>query len=220
MYAVIVGLSGVGESLALAILQRGHTVAVIDKSEDRCKKFAQEVDALVINGEAEDNDNLKNAGVEQADAFIAATGDDSVNLMVSTMAKEFKVPQLIAIVRDPEHTELFRKIGAEVVSPDGVVSEHIYQSLSRVLDFLFMGKDRKEIFTVKVAEKAQAANRKVKDIRLPNGFKTIAISHMDKIETPDPGLVIQPGDEVLLYATSRDNLRKAVEIFAGKRSHK
>jgi len=43
---------------------------------------------------------------------------------------------------------------------------------------------------------------------------------MDKIENPDPGLVIQPGDEVLLYATSRDNLRKAVEIFAGKRPHR
>jgi len=97
------------------------------------------------------------------------------------MAKEFKIPQLIAIVRDPEHTELFRKLGAEVVSPDGVVSEHIYQSLSRVLDFLFMGKDRKEIFTVKVAEKAKAANKKIKDIQLPNGFKTLAISHMEHL---------------------------------------
>jgi len=218
LYVIVIGLSGVGESLARALLQRGHTVAVIDKAEDRCNKFAQDVDALVINAEAEDNDNLRNAGIEHADALVTATGDDSVNLMVSTMAKEFKIPHLIAIVRDPEHTELFKKLGAEVASPDEVVAEHIYQSLSRVLDFLFIGKDRKEVFTVKVAEKAQAANNKVKDVRLPSGFKTLAILHMEDMEISKPELVIHSGDEVLLYSTNRNNLRKAVEIFAGKQS--
>ena len=216
MYVVVVGLSGVGESLARMILSRGHTVAVIDKSEERCKRFSQDLDALIINGEAEDTDNLKNAGVEQANALVAATGDDSVNLMVIAMAKELKVPRLIAVVRDPKHTELFRKLGAELLSPDGIVSEHIYHLLSRVSNFLFIGKNRSEVFTVKVAEKSKAANRKVKDVKLPNGLRTLTISHLENMSNPNPEYVILPRDEVLLYSKTGNNIRKAVEVFAGK----
>lgn len=53
-------------------------------------------------------------------------------------------------------------------------------------------------------------------MKLPNGFRALAISHTENMVNPEPGHVILPGDDVLLYSSTGNNLRKAVDVFAGK----
>jgi len=217
LYVIVVGLSGVGETLARVLVRRGHSVAVIDKDEERCKKFASEVDALVINGQAEDNDNLKNAGVEKADALVTATGDDSVNLMVCTMAKEFDVPTLVATVRDIEHSDLFRKLGVRIAAPDDVAAEHLYQQLLMVTDFLLLGGGGAELFSVRVEAASNVANKKVKDAKLPKGFQIISVYHKNQLVYPSQSIVIEPGDELLIFAPVLARIRNVTEDLLGKR---
>lgn len=215
VYVIIVGLSGVGESLARALINRGHTVAIIDKNEDRCNTFASEVDALVICGDAGDKENLDNAGADKADALVVATGDDSVNLMVGSLGKEFKIPRLVSVVRDPEHIQLFNKIGT-TITPDEIVAEHLYQSLFRIRDFLLLGNNEAEIFTLRVEKDSKVVNKPATEIRLPNGYTIMGVFRRGKLALPSKDLSVQPEDEVLIHANKLEGIKKIVELFTGK----
>ncbi|RLI06045.1 hypothetical protein DRO26_00345 [Candidatus Bathyarchaeota archaeon] len=216
MYVIVVGLSGVGQTLSKLLLSRGHTVAVIDRDEARCKEFASEVDALIINGDAEDKENLINAGIEKANALVAATNDDSVNLMVVTRAKDFGVPKLMVVLRDVEHADVFSKMGVEVVTPDAIVAEHIYQSLFEVGDFLYVGKCGSEVFSIQTNENTEVIHKKIKDLRLPNGYKILAVIRKDKLNLPDENLTIEAGDDIVVYTDKPENLKRVVDIFTKK----
>jgi len=216
LYVIVVGLSGVGETLARTLVERGHTVAVVDKNEERCKRFASEVDALVIHGDASDKDILVNAGVEKAQALIAATNDDSTNLMVITLAKDFGVPNLMVVLRDPDHAEVFNKMGVKTITPDEIVAEHIYQSLFEVTDFIYVGKCGSEVFSIHTNEDTDVIHKKVKDIRLPNGYKILGVLKKDKLNLPDKDLTIEAGDDIVVYADKPENIKRVVEIFTKK----
>jgi len=219
LYVIIIGLSGIGDTLARILVEREHSVAIIDKNEERCKKFASEVgDSFVLHGEAEDNDNLRNAGAEKANALVAATGDDSVNLMMCTMAKEYGIPILVATVREPEHKELFRKLGAGTATTDEIAAEHLYQQLLKIDDVLFLGKaGGPEIFSVNVVDKSKAADKKIQDIRLPNGYQIIAAFQNKELAPFSRSLVLKPGDETIIYTTKTENIKRVSEIFTAKR---
>ena len=214
MYAVIVGLSGVGQSLAKTLIERGYDVAIIDKNEERCEKFSAQYDALVICGDAMEKDTLRDAGVEKADALVAATGDDSVNLMVVSMAREFGVKNLVAVVRNSEHVELFQKLGVKVIVPDEVVAEHLYQHLYRVKDFLILGDGKAEIFVVKVEN---GSGKPLKKVGIPNGSPVIGIFRGEKLILSPPGnATLENGDELLVFMSrpKPDQIRKVVEAFS------
>ncbi|KYH39229.1 MAG: putative Trk system potassium uptake protein [Candidatus Hecatellales archaeon B24] len=216
MYAVIVGLSGVGQSLAKTLIERGYDVAIIDKNHERCEKFSSEYDALVICGDAVEKDTLRDAGIEKADALVAATGDDSVNLMIVSMAKEFGARNVVAVVRNPEHIGLFKKSGVRVIVPDEVVAEHLYQHLYRVKDFLVLGENQAEIFVVRVEN---GSGKPLKKIGIPNGSSIIGIYRDGKLNITLPSdMILRSGDELLVYTIKPkpESIRKVVEAFAGK----
>ncbi|MBS7643312.1 TrkA family potassium uptake protein [Candidatus Bathyarchaeota archaeon] len=216
---LIVGLSGIGEIFARILVNRGHKVAVLEKDEEKCKKFAAEVDALVIQGDAEDKDSLQNAGAPQANAVVAATGDDSLNLMICTMAKEFGVQTIIAIVRDPEHIELFQKVGPNViaVSPDLTVAEHLYRTLQHpaISDFLIIGDNKAEIFSIIVNPDSDASNKKIGELYLPADTNVLAIVRKGKLITPTRDTTIQPGDKVTVFS-KYESVKQVANIFTKK----
>ena len=214
MYVVIVGLSASGTNLARMLIERKYDVAVIDKDEDRCKEFAAEVDALIIHGDAEDQDILINAGIKNAQALVAATDDDSVNLLVVTMAKEFKIPSLVVILRDPDHAGLFQKIDVKTVMPDEIVAEHIYHLLFTVTDFFCVDKGKFEVFALLVSERSKAVGKKLKQIKLPNGYNIVGIIRNEKLVAgQDP--VLEIGDNIILHGSRKEDIKSVIEFFRG-----
>ncbi|MGP3702415.1 MAG: potassium channel family protein [Candidatus Bathyarchaeota archaeon] len=233
MYVIIVGLSGVGQALAKILATRKHDTVVIDKNEEVCKKFASEADVLVIHGDASDKETLLNAGIEKADALIAATNDDSVNLMVSYMSKDFGVKNILVILRDPDHEKVFKNIGVKTVSPDDIVAEHIYQRLLNVEDFLLIdsynvnekikGKLRCEVFYVRAEEDTNVIGKGVKDVSLPNGYKILGILKKGEFFSEEENPIIEVGDGVILYTSNAEDsgtIKHVVDNFTGKRKHK
>jgi trk system potassium uptake protein TrkA len=127
------------------------------------------------------------------------------------MAKDFGVKTLIAVVRNPEHKELFERIGVKIIIPDDVVAEHLYQKLYMVEDFLFLGERKAEIFLVKV-ENSKGKN--LGKLNLPNGCSVIGVYRNGLLYCPPvKDTALQPGDELLVYTTKPENIKKAVEVF-------
>ena len=111
MFIIIIGLGGIGRNLAAISVEHGDSVVVIDQDEDRCNEVIEHYDVMAINGNATDKSILEDAGIDRANALVATTSDDAVNLMACWLAKKFNVPNVVSIVNQKEHSDSFQEVG-------------------------------------------------------------------------------------------------------------
>ena len=127
MYIIIVGLGGIGRNLTRLGVDHAHNVVVIDQDESRCSEVLEHYDVLAVTGNATDKTTLEEAGIERADALIATTSDDSVNLMTCWLAKKFRVQNVVSIVNQPSHSDFFKEVGVRISeNPDELVASRLY----------------------------------------------------------------------------------------------
>jgi trk system potassium uptake protein TrkA len=118
MKLVILGCGRVGSTLAMMMDASGDTVTVIDRNGDAFRRLGEEFKGRTLVGEGIDEDVLRKAGIEQADAFIATTEGDNRNIMASQVVKTiFNVPKVITRIYDPIREESYREMGLETVCP-------------------------------------------------------------------------------------------------------
>ncbi len=126
MNVVILGCGRVGAVLANRLVREGHQVAVIDRDPEAFKRLPKDTSAKLVLGTGIDEDVLRRAALDQADAFVAATNSDNTNIMAVQVAKEiFHVPKVIARIYDPLNEEVFRSLGLETISPTMLGVERI-----------------------------------------------------------------------------------------------
>ena len=131
MYVIIAGCRKVGSSLAMELAQENHDVVVIDSDPERFGALGSGFNGVTITGMPIDEDVLRSAGVEQADALAAVTDDDNMNIMVSQVARElFHVPTVITRVYDPQRETIMSGMGLTTVCPTSLAVEQIKSLLS------------------------------------------------------------------------------------------
>lgn len=127
MYFIIVGGAAVARYFVSLAVEQGHRVTVIEKNKARARKILQQYDVKVLNADISQGDVLDEAEVERADAIIATTEDDSVNLMAMMLGKERNVKHLVAMVQNREHKQMFEKFGVEVLTdPEMIIAKRLY----------------------------------------------------------------------------------------------
>ena len=90
MNAVIVGCGKVGSELAKTLVNDGHNVSIIDNSQRSLDSISEELDVMTILGNGTNLELLKEAGVENADIFIAVSTSDEVNLLSCLSQNRFR----------------------------------------------------------------------------------------------------------------------------------
>ena len=127
MNIVIMGGGKVGESLARRILEGRHEVRIIESDRARSLQLANALDVEIICGDGTNIDMLENAGVRDADCFIAISGDDANNLVASQLAKQyFGAKKVIARANDPRNLETMRVLGVDsAVSSTEIIAQMI-----------------------------------------------------------------------------------------------
>jgi trk system potassium uptake protein TrkA len=116
MKIVILGCGRVGSMLALALEDEGHQVSIIDKKKDAFRRLPARFKGQAVFGIGIDEDVLKKAGIEEADAFIALTQGDNSNVMASQVVQErFHVGKVLCRVYDPIRAEVFRELGIHTI---------------------------------------------------------------------------------------------------------
>ena len=126
MYLIVVGAGGIGSALVEIALRDRHNVVVIEKDPRKAEEISRRHDILVLNRDATSVDALRDAGAERADAIVATTGDDATNLMIVALAQKLEIPSIVSVVNNREHTELFRRLGANVMeNPDVIAPEFL-----------------------------------------------------------------------------------------------
>ena len=127
MYLIIVGAGTVSKQLVSIIKEQGHKVAVIEKQEKRARDIMQEFDVRVFHGDITNANILNEADISHADAIIATTRDDSVNLMAMVLGKHHQVENLITMLQETEHRAMFEKLGVQVLSnPEKLIARELF----------------------------------------------------------------------------------------------
>jgi trk system potassium uptake protein TrkA len=125
MLILVVGAGRVGSSVAKRALEAGHDVSVLDEdplSHEQLDKDLPEswedAGGRFTVGTALEVDALVEAGIEQADVFIASTNGDNTNLVIAQIAqKRFDVPRVVVRVLDPARAAWYAEQGLHTICP-------------------------------------------------------------------------------------------------------
>jgi trk system potassium uptake protein TrkA len=117
---VILGCGRAGSTLAAMLTREGHQVSIIDRDQSAFDKAVQRLGpdftGETVRGVGIDEDVLRQAGIEQADAFVSVTSGDNTNIVAAQIARQhFHIPKVLARVYDPIRAEAYRQAGVETI---------------------------------------------------------------------------------------------------------
>lgn len=133
MKVVIMGCGRVGARVAILLDHAGHRVAVVDVDSRSFRRLPPDFKGDTIIGTGIDEDILRLAGIEEADAFVAVTNGDNRNIMASQVARHvFGVQEVVCRIYDPVREDTYRRLGLSTVCPTtsiaALVLEHVLSS--------------------------------------------------------------------------------------------
>jgi trk system potassium uptake protein TrkA len=130
---VIMGCGRVGGKLAAMFDAAGHKVTVLDIDAYSFRRLPPTFSGTALIGNGTDEDMLRKAGIEGANAFIALTQGDNRNVMAAQIAKHvFKVPRVICRIYDPLRKDIYEQLGLESISPTEVFADLLFNRLEKV----------------------------------------------------------------------------------------
>ncbi|MDI7277848.1 MAG: TrkA family potassium uptake protein [Anaerolineae bacterium] len=131
MRVVVLGCGRVGSYLAKLLAAEGHQVAVIDRNSAAFKRLGADFAGRLVLGTGIDEDVLRRAGIEEAEAFVAVTNGDNTNVMAAQVAREsFQVPRVICRIYDPLRAEIYRSLGIDTMCPTVLGATRIAEILA------------------------------------------------------------------------------------------
>ncbi len=137
-FILIVGCGRTGSAIARDMLAAGHEVSVLDddplshaRLDAGQESSWEDAGGRFTIGKAIEREALVEAGVEQADVFIASTNGDNTNLTISQIASQmFSVDRVIARVMDPARADWYRSQGLEIICPTQFAIERFEETLA------------------------------------------------------------------------------------------
>ncbi|RZV06200.1 trk system potassium uptake protein TrkA [Natrinema hispanicum] len=208
MHFIVVGAGSVGTLLVDLASRTRNDVVVIENDTTRANEIANKYDCLVLNDDATREEILEEAGADRADALISTLELDATNLFVCLLATELGIPTVVSVLHQPEHRELFRKMGVNAVkSPHQLAAESLYRTARQpaIIDYMPVEGDA-EVFEIDVTEQAPIAGQTLKKARsdevIPDDVLVVAVVREDGNEPQiaRPTTAIEPGDRLTVYS--------------------
>ena len=137
MNVLIVGAGRVGSAVARSALRAGHSVSVLDEDPLSHERLEVGLDTTWEDaggrftvGTALEVEALEEAGIAEADVFIASTNGDNTNLIISQIARRrFEVERVIVRVLDPARSDWYAEQGLNTVCPTKAAIQQLETAL-------------------------------------------------------------------------------------------
>ena len=132
MYVIIMGSGRLGAQLAAMLEADGNEVAILDLDKFAFDHLPPTFKGRKILGDGTDQDTLRRAEAERADAFVAATRGDNRNALAAQIAKEvFNIDRVGSVIFDPIREEVYRELGLHTINPTKIEAQLLLESISR-----------------------------------------------------------------------------------------
>ncbi len=200
---VVAGGGHVGQALTRLLLAEKIDVTVIQRSESRAFELAAQLpEALVLKGDATDPAIQREAGVPDADYFIAATQDDENNIFGALLARELGARETVVLYHNPELRGLLHaaRVGLPI-SPRLVVAGTILRMVHRreIVSLDLVEEGDAEVVEFEVPEDAKVVRRPLSELRFPRDAIVGAVIRGDELHVPTGTFQLQPGDRALVF---------------------
>lgn len=218
MKVIIVGGGQVGSYLAGLLMERGHTVTVIEAKESRIEILRKSLpENMILHGNGAEPKVLESAGVRQADVVAAVTGSDENNLVIGTLARlEYGVHRVVGRVNNPKNAWLFTPvmgIDAALNQADlmaRLVAEEM--SMGDVMTLLKLHGGKYSLVERMVEPGSPVRGKLLRDIQLPTECVLVAIIRNSDLLIPRGDTPLEGGDKVVAVV-SVDQLQNMEDIL-------
>jgi trk system potassium uptake protein TrkA len=130
LYVILVGCGRVGAELATMLSEEGHAVVIVDRDAEAFNRLADGFSGSTIHGNGIDEDVLRSAGIERADAVVTATNGDNTNIMVAQIAQKiYRVKRVVARCTDPVRSSAYELLGLNTICPTTVGAELLHDAI-------------------------------------------------------------------------------------------
>lgn len=218
--AILLGCGEIGIRVALGLEERHIGLTVFEKDPNQAARAADLLRrSMVIADEGIDERILVQEGVPGADIFIAATGDDRLNILTALMAKQLGARRVVAIVERGEFSRVVESIGVDVaISPRRMTASAILRFVraGTVLNAAVLDKSAAEVLEFLVEESSSISGRSLAEVDFPRGAIVGAVVRGEKVNVPDGRTVLQGGDVAIVFAAT-DVVHDVERLFASRR---
>ena len=199
MKIIVMGCGRIGSQVSMILDQQGHAVTVIDHDANAAGRLDPNFKGRVIPGLGFDRDVLAGAGIEQADAFVAASQSDNANIVAARIARTiFHVPRVVARLYDPRRAEIYQRLGVTTISSTTWGAERIRQILTHTDLDVWSTFGRGEVSIVSIEAPQPLVGHSVAQLNVPGEVIVIAITRDDKALMPISGTEFREGDLIHL----------------------
>lgn len=221
MRVAIAGAGNVGRYVAGDLANRGHGVILIDQDGGVIERHADKIRGKWVHADACEPLSLQGAELETCDVFVAATGDDKVNLVASLLAKqEFGIPRVLARVNHPKNEWLFNESwGVDVsVSPPQLLTSLVEEAVTigDLVTLLRLEQGNALLVEFTLGETSPAVGKVIGELALPRDSALVAIVRAEHVIVPREETPLMVGDEVLALSTP-ESQEALEEMLAGTR---
>ena len=227
---IIAGCGKVGISLTERLAKEGHDITVIDRDSEKVQMASGLFDVMGIVGTGASFSIQMEAGIENADLFIAVTDSDELNLLCCTVAKRVGNCAAIARVRNPDYSDevsyLREKLGLTmIINPELEAAREISRVLRipTALEVSTFAQGRIEIIKFGLPKENILTGLTVaaiKQQKLAENILICAVERNGEVHIPSGNFRLVAGDKVSFIASSKDAKKFLKNIgFATNRVH-
>lgn len=205
---IIVGGGAISYYLTDILLRSGISVKIIEKNPERCDELASEFErATIINGNPSDEDILREEGIGTASSFVALTGLDEENILLSIFAKKAGSRKVITKVNRIEYDNITSQLDLDsIVHPKNITADIIISyvramnnsSSSNIETLYNLIKGKVEAAEFTVLEGSPIVGKPLMQLEFKPGVLIATIRRGNQQISPRGQTVIEPGDSIVI----------------------
>jgi trk system potassium uptake protein TrkA len=182
----------------MILSEAGEDVSVVDSRPEAAELLGKAFDGTFHTGLVYDVDVLEEAGIREADAFLAVTDSDNANLMAVQLAKQvFEVPLAIARLDDPAREQSYRALNVSFVAGAHLVAKVMAERV-REPDFEYhISFPTGDVQILEIVVGQGAAGVSVRALEREGGIRVAAVRRGDSVMVATEELVVESGDIVV-----------------------
>jgi trk system potassium uptake protein TrkA len=219
---VIAGGGHIGFSLARQ-LEKSNQVKIIERDPKRARRISEQLEsAIVLEGDAADEELLIEENIDSCDVFAALTNSEEANILSAMLAKQLGAAKVMALINKPSYAELMQSGSIDIaISPQtitiGSLLAHVRRGdVVRVHSLRRGAAEAIEAIIHGDHRSSRVVGKRVEDISLPEGASIGCVVRGEQVIMAHHDTVVQADDHVVLFITDRRHVDQVERLFLGE----
>lgn len=197
------GCGRAGATLANNLIDRGHSVAIIDKNPDAFRRLPDDFPGQRVTGIGFDRDTLQQAGIEDAAGFAAVSSGDNSNIIAARVVRDtFGIDNVVTRIYDSSRAGVYERLGIATVATVRWTADRMLRKLINLGPHIEYINSTYNMTLFYVDIHPSWYGISCENLEQAVAARLAFIGRDDESILPDSDTVLQDGDNVYLIAAA------------------